>query len=375
MIKARIAFLIYTLKMGGAQKIAIDLASYLKKYYEIYLIILGKENVFKIDDEIKVIQITQTIMRPLQIIKETREIVKKNRITFVMSFMERANFINHYAFAGLKNITYCLTVHNAPSLAFKNRGILKNFIINWCYKRFPKTIRIITVSKGIQEELERIYGFKNITVLYNAINPELLKQQTEKNEKSKNKGFNIVNVGRLLKQKNHILLLKIIKRLKEEISDIQCQIIGNGPLRHKLEKYCSHNNLDRNVTFLGERKEPFSHITGKPVFLLTSHFEGFGIVLVESLFFGIPVVSINCKHGPKEILQDENDSYGYVIEENRDEDLLIEQFVDHLKKLSENEEIYGQFQKKGKTRAKDFYIDRIGNNYYNYINQLLANTL
>ncbi|HQH28782.1 MAG TPA: glycosyltransferase, partial [Oligoflexia bacterium] len=111
----------------------------------------------------------------------------------------------------------------------------------------------------------------------------------------------VLGCGRLREQKNFALLIKALASLREKVA-AKLVILGEGPQRKNLESLISELGLTADVSLPGEVENPLSYMAHASVFCLSSSWEGFGIVLVEALAMGLPVISTDCPSGPAEIL-------------------------------------------------------------------------
>ncbi|MBS4209161.1 glycosyltransferase family 1 protein [Bacillus sp. FJAT-50079] len=101
----------------------------------------------------------------------------------------------------------------------------------------------------------------------------------------------IGHVGRFSESKNHLFILKILKRLVEEDSSFVALLVGEGPLREKIEKEAEKLELLDHVRFLGVRTDIPRLMNTFDVFLFPSLFEGFGIVMIEAQCSGVPCIA------------------------------------------------------------------------------------
>jgi len=166
----------------------------------------------------------------------------------------------------------------------------------------------IAVSEKTRRDLEAINN-KRAEVIPNGIEFKRIQNIREHNEKT-----DVIFVGRLIKEKNVNVLIKSIKLLKYEMTDIKCLIIGDGPERRKLEKSVLDLDLGENIEFLGfleNHDDVISHIKTSKVFVLPSMREGFGIVALEANACGLPVVTlIHDRNAAKDLV--ENGINGFI---------------------------------------------------------------
>jgi glycosyltransferase EpsF len=103
----------------------------------------------------------------------------------------------------------------------------------------------------------------------------------------------IGHVGRFSDSKNHIFILKILKELLERESRFFALLIGEGPLKEKIEKEAQNLGILKHIRFLGVREDIPRLMKAFDVFLFPSQFEGFGIVALEAQSAGTPCVISN----------------------------------------------------------------------------------
>ena len=123
----------------------------------------------------------------------------------------------------------------------------------------------------------------------------------------------ILNVSRFEKQKNHLMLLKSFKNLNKNMH-VKLMLIGYGSEKKNILNYIKNHNLQKKVIFIKRTKDIFHYYKISDLFVLTSIYEGFGNVLVEAGMFKVPIISTNCKSGPKEILN--NGKFGDLVKIN-----------------------------------------------------------
>ena len=107
-------------------------------------------------------------------------------------------------------------------------------------------------------------------------------------------GSDLIFVGRLIKEKNVDLLLRAVALVRNELKNIKCIIIGDGPEKDKLTDLRQRLSLSRNVIFKGflGYEEVISLMKAAKIFVFPSMREGFGIVVIEAMACGLPVVIV-----------------------------------------------------------------------------------
>lgn len=120
----------------------------------------------------------------------------------------------------------------------------------------------------------------------------------------------ILAVGRLVRAKDHVTLLRAFHRVRETL-DCRLIIIGEGRQRSSLERLIAKLGLEGCVDLPGFDPNPLRAMQRADLFVLSSRYEGFGLVLIESLAVGTACVSTDCPSGPSEILGD--GTYGPLV--------------------------------------------------------------
>lgn len=150
---------------------------------------------------------------------------------------------------------------------------------------------------------------KKSNIISNAIDLDLYKNNNELREKKRNE-MQIVDktvfghIGRFNHQKNHKLLIDIFYEIQKKIENAVLVLVGDGPLKKNIEEKVEKLGISKKVLFMGTRNDVNEIIQSIDVFLLPSHYEGLGIVLIEAQASGVPCVASDVI--PKEVAISEN---------------------------------------------------------------------
>lgn len=294
-----------------------------------------------------------------------REIMKRYKPDFSMSFYTVNNFTNILSNIGNKNIKVIISVHNVLSMKFRKSYVdrLIKFLIKILYN---KADFVIAVSRGIKYELIRDFNInpKKIRVIYNPVDIE--KIQHFAREEVIDEWFDIelpiiINMGRLQEQKGQWHLIRAFSKVRQK-KNCKLVIRGNGELKPYLYNLIRNLNLINDVKFLGWQDNPFKYISKASIFIFSSLWESFGYAIIEAMACGCPVIATDCKYGPSEILA--NGKFGILtpcmdgIFYNASDPLTPEEehLADEIIRLLDNETLRRKYSEKAKERTKDFDI-------------------
>jgi glycosyltransferase involved in cell wall biosynthesis len=166
--------------------------------------------------------------------------------------------------------------------------------------------RIVAVSTGVADDLLTSCGVprERIDVIYNGVVGGDFARKCAAPVDHPWFGAGvpvIVAAGRLVEQKDFATLITAFATVARE-RDVRLVILGDGPLRSSLTQLAQSLGIAERIDMPGFRTNPLPYLREAALVVLSSRFEGFGMVLAEALACGTPVVSTDCPHGPAEIL-------------------------------------------------------------------------
>lgn len=206
---------------------------------------------------------------------------------------------------------------------------MKWFLMEQLAKQFS---RFIVLTEGNKKEWTSL---QNICVI-----PNPLPFQSDKISNHKNKI--VICVGKISFQKGQDLLEKSWELVHKKHPEWELHWYGKENI-----EFLNTRNLKNNIRyFLPERKIQEKYLDSS-IYVMSSRFEGFGMVLIEAMEFGLPCVSFNCDYGPSDIIQNGVD--GYLVEKEN-----IEELADRLITLIEDEELRKQMGIRAKENVQRF---------------------
>jgi glycosyltransferase involved in cell wall biosynthesis len=386
----RIALLINRLSDGGAEKVASDISSALPNGIKQHLFVVMPEKVDYghkceiVDLDHKPAKIpfrrTKNVLRKILLIYRIKKLKKKYSISTTISF---GHYYNIYNVLSSSKDKVILTVHTLVSKHKTYSGFFARMFLNLLYNRADS---IVTVSKYAKKDLTENFRVDKdkVKVIYNPCDvgkiKELSKEQPEERFRDVFGKDVIISVARISPEKGQEILIRAFAFIKEKHDNAALVLLGSimdNDYCEKLKKLVRELSLEDSVFFTGFDKNPYKYISRSRILALTSYYEGFGLVLVEAMACGVPVVSFDCKAGPREILSPSSDidttaadiefaEYGILTppaNKNADNERSVRLFADACIKLLGDEELYINYKQKIVLRAADFDISEIIKHY------------
>lgn len=209
------------------------------------------------------------------------------------------------------------------------------------YKTYNRAKAVVAVSEVIMEATKTLYNFSNLLYIPNFYNNEII-VKSEKPLNVSNTPF-IIAVGRL---KNEVKQFdKLILAYKTSLpakNNIPLYILGEGKDKDALIALVKENDSEDLVKIMGFKSNPYPYVKASQFLILSSKIEGMPMVLVEALALGTPVVAFNCKSGPSEII--EHQENGLLV---KDQD--FQALTEAINRMYNDKEFYLACKKNSKS--------------------------
>ncbi len=190
--------------------------------------------------------------------------------------------------------------------ALNAQGRKHPLIWNWLYRwLYPRADKIICVGDHVLDELADTFAIprSKLVRIYNPVDLESARRLAEAGGNPYcGKGPHLVAAGRLAKEKAFDMLLDAMPMVRAASPDADLTILGDGPLKPDLLAQREALGLAGAVHMPGFQPNPYPHFKHADLFVLPSRWEGFGLVAIEALAVGTPVVATDCPGAVREIL-------------------------------------------------------------------------
>tara|TARA_B100000212_G_scaffold317287_1_gene272815 strand:+ start:11596 stop:12708 length:1113 start_codon:yes stop_codon:yes gene_type:complete len=310
---------------GGAEFIAISVANY---YHNIGLnvnvICFKKKGPFlkQLNEKIQVIDFDNDSL--LNILFKLIKFFKSKSNARVISTVRISNILTGIS-------SYLLPKNNCKFLFLEVNTYTKILKANK-YKKFiwrllifisyRKANILVACSKDVLNQLKFFIKNKFIHKVGNpSLDPNFRKLKNKKTNHPwiKDKKYKVLlNMGRLHSQKNQKFLIRAMPFLIAEDRNIRLIIMGSGEKRKDLENLVKSINMTKYVDIIGFQQNPYPFLKGSDLFVMSSIYEGFGIVFIMAAACGLRIVSSACEGGPNELLIDPDIGKTYILDDYKD---------------------------------------------------------
>lgn len=229
-------------------------------------------------------------------------------------------------------------------------------------KQAKRALGYVGVSKAIASHIKETYGIKKVYSVYNPVELESFKTLGDAYNV---KGDYILAVGRLVESvKNFELLINSYAKSKLPWEGIDLKILGDGPDKGLILNLISAAEMERHIKIEPFNSNPFPYYKNAKCTCLTSHYEGFPRVLLESLAMGTPVVSVDCKSGPAEVI---NHGENGLLVPNYNQ----KAFSDALNSLIFDSSLYERCKANAAASVAHLDVSSIANQWDNLLQEVL----
>ena len=357
--RLKIAIITSSLGGGGAQKSSANLSFVLSKLdYDVHIISILNQidyeyqgkllNLGKLKDQ------NDSIFGKIKRFRLFYNYLKSENFDYIIDSRARPTFFKQL-------IVNTFLYQNHKVIYIIHNYFLKRYLpssTTLAKLLYGKANKLVCVSKEIENLVVKSHGFKNITTIYNPVvnySNEILEVSFNLPQKF------ILYFGRINdKVKNISLLIDGYNQSKLARNNTKLVILGDGPDITYLKQKTVDLQLQHQIVFLPYCADPSSIMKRALFSVLSSRYEGFPMVLIESLSFGIPVVSVDCKSGPSEVI---NHKKNGLLVDNHNPIALADAFNEFI----ENKKLYNHCKEQAKQSVEKFSADIISKSWLNLL--------
>lgn len=338
----KIMFVMPNKGFSGAEKVVIQIINGIRDSFECYYISeSGTINSYLEENKIKHIITKNNLDR-----KELKSMINNINPDIVIATDYRASVIMASIKGKYKLISH---LHNNPSWIKK---INKNSILYAVASiKFDK---IFIVSDSIIKEfIFRKFIEKKINLVSNPLSRKSVLSEDVNNY---SKIYDISFIGRFCEQKDPEKFIKIVRKFKEMRKPIKALMMGNGSWEKKVIEWINYYDVKECIELRNFEKNPFPYFKKSKIIVMTSKFEGFGLVAFEAMCFGVPVIAcpvgglvniidnecgffcneVNEFVGIISLLLDDKNEYNKKVNLSIKKSILLDNYDDYIKNIRKN---------------------------------------
>lgn len=374
---------------GGTERVISRLIPRLNELYDVRLVVLDSSKI-EYETEVPIVSLggaekKNRIAYGLSLIGKIRrfsDYIKSEKIDCVVSFLSVPNIINIIANKNAKTI---ISIRGQLKVKGGLSSKIKHQIEKMTYR---KADGVIVPSRSLRDDLVNIFNVddKKIAVIYNPFDVSDIKRMSEDEISPEYRDIFannrvIVALGRMTYEKGYKYLLESFRYVLETEKAVKLFIIGDGGLMEEIRSQTVSQGIENDVILAGKMSNPFPYIRESTLYVMSSISEGFPNSLVEAMACEKAVISTDCKSGPREILDineeinpsDEIEFLEYgVLVPSFDENCASKQikiFSEAVIVLLQDEQRRREYEKKSICRAKEFTVDSCIDKYKRVIDR------
>lgn len=362
----RVAFFFHGLLGGGVERVMMNLArGLLDRGVEVDMVLGRAEGPLLplVPQAARIVDLKVTRMH--RALPGLVRYLRRERPRAVLAALDHANAVALLARALARVPSkVVVSVHfDTSQVVARARNFRDRSVRIWTRLLYPRADAVVAVSQGVAEDLIQRTGLprEKVRVIYNpVVTPEIFLWAEEDPGHpwfAPGSPPVILGVGRLAKQKDFSTLIRAFARVRA-VRPARLLILGEGEERAELERLVRELGVTEDVALPGFTANPYAFMKRAAVFVLSSRWEGLGIVLIEALALGRPVVATDCPSGPAEIL--EGGRWGRLVPMG-DEEALAQAILEALDEPGAPPGAQERMQERfGLDRVVEQYMDVLG---------------
>lgn len=298
--KKNLMLMVPMLHQGGFERVCITTARLMQEYYNVHILIFSSKDINFDIDGLDVIDINvpakkgvvNKIINVIKRVNKTRKIKRELGIDIAYSFGSSSNYVNVLSKGKEKVLT---------GLRCQTDMERSDQIRLFC----SRSDQVLSCSKEIVRQLLRDYNYDRSTYIYNPLDTENICEKGSQSVEDfpfKGEDLKVIStMGRNDYIKGIWHLVKAFSLVHEKCPNARLVIAGAGNWS-AYKELANELNIENEVAFTGMKKNPFPYVAASDVYVCSSNHEGFPNAVLEAMALKKPVVSADCKTGPREIL-------------------------------------------------------------------------
>lgn len=334
--------------------------------YKVHVATNGKEKIPYCDKKHTIsIERSPFKLNNLKAIKQLKKIIDEEKFDLIHCHTPMGSVVARLAAKAARKKYGTRIIYTAHGFHFYKGAPLINWLLFYPIEKYlaKYTDTIITINQEDYDLAKRKFRKKCKDIEYvpgvgvdeNKFNFEITNKEKHLLRESlglKDDDFVIIYVAELSKRKNQGMLINAVKELIDDGNKkIKVLLPGTDSLNGYYQQMCKDLKIEKNVKFLGYRKDISQLLKISNLYVSTSKQEGLPVNIMEAMCCGLPIIATNCR-GNKDLIQDGEN--GYVIENN------LKQLINIINTLTRNYE-EEKYKENNKKIAKKYDVSNIIN--------------
>ena len=348
----KIVFLALHMGYGGVENAIASQASMLSENYQVEIVSLYKQNYkipFKLSGKVKVIYLMNTVSNRQEFISNLKgfhliRTLKEGIKSFYILINKNSKIIKYIISSDAKIIISTRYKFSKLLNKYGRKEIIKiseQHVYDISDKYITKLNKLKNIDYLMPVSMSLYNEYKNNVNINMKFIPLSLNYFPNNNEMSMVDTKNLIAIGRLDKIKGFNDLIKIMQIVVKKDNNITLNLFGDGPEREELMKLIYDYNLEKNVKLWGFKEPSFikKYWQISALYLMTSYEESFGLVVIESMSYGIPCIAFDSAKGTLDVIN--NNENGFIIND-RDINNYANKVLEYTKMSSKNKKVYSK---------------------------------
>lgn len=296
--------------------------------------------------------------------RQLKNIINENKYEIIHCHTPVGGVLTRLAARKARKKYNTKVIYTAHGFHFYKGAPILNWIIYYPIEKVCArcTDCLITITNEDYEFAKKHLKAKNIEHVNGVgMNPERLKKELTQEEKDKFKtklgirkdDIVFSYIAELNANKNQMLLIKTIQKLKKEQHNIRLLLIGDGQLEEQYQQYIKENNLENEIQLLGKRQDINELLSITNIYLASSIREGLPVNVMEAMYKGLPIIATD-NRGHRELIH--NGKNGYICEKND-----TENFENNIQKFLKDMSIINNMKEINKILVKKYELEEVKN--------------
>lgn len=350
-----------SLGMGGVERsVALQSKLLQQAGFEVHIALLNDEIAYDFSGEVlnlgKLKSKEDTLLKRISRLKRLRHYLKDKAIDVVIDHRSK----NHY----LREVFYKKFVYRGFKTVYVTHSAFEPMYFTERPAAFGRlcdsNVANVGVSEYIETHLLKAKGLSNTHTIYNSWEPNWGQNQGTLPKELEGKRY-FLFYGRIddsVKDLHFLIESFALSNLADE--KIYLVFMGDGPDKKALQRHSEKLGIDKQLVWLPFHSHPQAIVSNAHAVCLTSRFEGFPMVLVESLALGTPVISLDIVSGPSEVIQHEKNGLLVTKRETK-------AYSNAMVELVKNEKLYRTCQSNARASVDHLRPEQIREQWKNLL--------